>query len=704
MPKQDVAVEIYYDGAWHDLVADDDVLADTPIVIRRGDGDESAAMRPSAIELRLANDDDMYRTSNPESPLYGKAGVNTPLRVSVAGVGRGQGEITSWKAGQTRDFRRTPRRGKAWVDIEANGISWRINQWSDVVQSTMIKGMLSFGDDLIGVWPLEDDSQSTILSQLVAGGAPGTFTGDVTLGDSERPGGSAQSAKLNAGGRMTGTFIASTASGWQVSFAVKLPATPGSATYEEIFTWTDSTGRRWTWEVNNTNWGWWVYAADGTVLSNLATAWTSAPPTGWCRLRMEVSISGGTVTYEPAWYAEGGTSFTSASNTFAATSTGQPRTWVAQANTYNAGAWYTGVFAIDDPSVPLFNAGVLADFNGHVGETAGDRFDRILDDLGISHAINGTNALSARMGAQPVATLAELLREIRDTDDAVLFESKAAINLVLTLRNFRYNLDPALALDVADEHGLPNLPQEVTDDLPIHNVVTASQLNGGTYTAEDSTSIMGSAPPPAGRGEYRQTVDVNVYDEAIDLPQQAWWWLHRGTVAVPRFPQITVNLAALPAWKIAEVENATIGSVITLTGLREYTIRVHVLGYTEVIGTHSRTITFTCVPDQQFDVGTYDDAARYDSASTTLKTALGPSDTAATFRTTNSGDVWDTTATPYDVVIAGQRSTVTSMGAASLVSGAYDQPATLRRGVDGIRKALAADEPIHIATPGRWAL
>src|SRR6188474_2183521 len=159
MPKNDVAVELFYDGAWHDLVPADDVFADTPIVIQRGDGDESAAPRPSSISLRLANDDDQFRTTNPESPLYGKAGVNTPLRVLVGGVSRGQVEVSSWKAGQTRDFRANPRRGKAWVDIEGGGLLQRVGQWTEPLKSPFRRYNETL-THVIGYWPLEQDRGS----------------------------------------------------------------------------------------------------------------------------------------------------------------------------------------------------------------------------------------------------------------------------------------------------------------------------------------------------------------------------------------------------------------------------------------------------------------------------------------------------------------------------------------------------------------
>jgi hypothetical protein len=701
MPKQDVAVELYIDGAWHDIVPDEDVFADTPITIRRGNGAESAAPRPSSITLRLANDDDMYRTTNPESPLYGKAGRNTPTRTSVAGVVRGTVEASSWNADQTPDFRRTPPRGKAWVDIEGGGLTQRINQWTEKLKSPLTRQTSSY-TSLLGLWPLEDPRESTILSQVVPGVASGTYSGTVTLGDQdERPGGALSTAQIGAGAVLRGTFAATTASGWQVLFAMRLPALPGSAAYEEVFSWQDSVGRRWTWELNNANYAWRVYDTDGvTLLVNVAASYSGTEPNQWVRFRMKVTVSGATVTYEPAWYVEGSDNVFGTTGTFAGTSTGRPTSWTAQAGTYNVGGWYTNVFAVDDTTLDVTGTAAAAQaFNGHLGERAGVRFGRLMDELGLAYTVVGDVDLTRRMGTQPSDTVPNILKEIQTTEDGLIFDDIDAIALVFLTLNARLNQTPALALIPTD---LPALPKEVTDDLDPHNIVTAAQRDGAEYTARDDTGPLGTQPPPDGVGEYRQTVDVNIYDET-DLPQVANWWLYRGTVNLPRFPQVTINLAALGPAKIAEVETVDVGSVITIDGYREYTIRLYVLGWTETIGTHTRTIVFTCAPDQQFNAGEYDDGiVRYDSASTTTGASYTPTATSIVFSTTDAGDLWWTGGT-YDCICAGERFRVEAMGAAS-GSGPYTQPATVVRAVNGVRKTLPAGEPIHVATPGRYAL
>jgi hypothetical protein len=63
----------------------DDVRVADGITIRRGQPDESSSPEPGSISLTLANKDGKYSPRNPNSPLYGKIGRNTPVRVRVTG-------------------------------------------------------------------------------------------------------------------------------------------------------------------------------------------------------------------------------------------------------------------------------------------------------------------------------------------------------------------------------------------------------------------------------------------------------------------------------------------------------------------------------------------------------------------------------------------------------------------------------------------
>lgn len=81
--KQDVLVELFQSGVWHDVTADDDVRAQQPIAIIRGTGDGEQQLQPAIASLVLDNRDGRYGLRNPNSPLFGLIGRNTPLRIST---------------------------------------------------------------------------------------------------------------------------------------------------------------------------------------------------------------------------------------------------------------------------------------------------------------------------------------------------------------------------------------------------------------------------------------------------------------------------------------------------------------------------------------------------------------------------------------------------------------------------------------------
>jgi hypothetical protein len=699
--SQDLTFELFYDGAWHDITSDDDVFTQ-PIVIKRGQGDETPQLRPASVALQLANDDDRYRTSNPVSPLYGKAGLNTPARVSVGGTVRAVVEASSWSADQSRDFRRTPRRGRAWVDFEGGGLLQRIGQWDEPLRSPMYRQITSLAT-LRGYWPGEDAAAATAMSSGYPGGSPAAVS-DVTFGSGDGPAGSEKLIVLGSAGLATGAFPADIdPTAWQLSFTTDLAGADG--TERQAYIWRTSQGYYWVWQASLTTFRLTVVDSTGATLLSSGIGNGGVNPGQKIVFRMKCTLSAGTWTVEPAWYSEGSPVVVGYTDTFAGTA-GKPTGWKSTANTVMSGAFLGHVFATTTTADNLHSGEMIGAINGHSPENARNRFGRLMNELGLPWSVIGVAADSTLMGPQSADPFPEQLKEIAATEDGLIFDDVDGIGLVLMLRNARYNQTPALTLHPSD---LPGLPAELTDDLGVHNIVTAKQRGGGEATARDDTSRKGTQPPPDGVGEARETVDVNLSDPDTQLPQEANWWLRRFTVDLPRFPQVTVNLGALDPATIAQVDTVDVGSVIEIVGAREYTIRLYVLGYVETIrpadqGRVRRTIVFTCAPDQQFQVGVWDAAEHlWDARTTTLKDAADSSATSVTFRSTSSKSVWSTS-TPYDVVIAGQRNRVTAMGAPSLVSGAYEQPATLARGVDGITKPLPAGEPIRIVIQGRWAL
>ncbi len=710
-------------GVWRDVTADDDVLADTPIVIRRGQDGETPALRPSTITLRLDNGDDRFRLTNPMSPLYGLVGRNTPIRVSVDGAIRGYGKIASIVTDQTNDFRPYPRRGKAWADVTASGSLQQVVQWTQPPRSALYRAMAYSGVTPAECWPMEDPSGSQEAASA-CGGSPMTpvTTARYTLPDGSvlTPGGAPRFAdgagiagaaplvSFQGGGTLSAPVRTATFNGYAIDWVMQFQAgsDDGGTSTGNVLAWAEN-GTYVYFYVNVVKNFVTVLHADPAARSTFtssgsATAAFDVYDGAPHHFRYQVRQSGGNylaqLYIDSALYA---TADNFATPGLMAGTVGQPTAveWNPIEDNGDfmpiaAGhliIWKSGQIG---GQPPVFYA-----LNGYATERTAYRFDRVCDEQDIIHYTSGGFLSSTPMGPQRPDTFPDLLTECMITEDALIYDLRDQDGFRFLCRADRYDQTPYVELTPDD---LESLPREALDDRA-RNVVTADQRQGGDSTARDDTGPLGTQDPPNGVGEYLQKVPVNVDKPTDQLPQVANWWLRKGTVELPRYPQVTINLDKLPAYKRIQVENLDVGNVLLLSGFRENTLRLQVIGYTETLrNAEARKITFTTVPDQQYDVGKWDATdSRWDSKTSTIAAA---SRTAAswTITTTNAGDVWSTT-TPYDLIASGERVTVTAMSAVS-GTGPYVQTATVKRSMNGVAKDQTAGTPVHAWTPGEWAL
>ena len=77
----DTTVEMFYDGQWNDVTGE--VRATDPIDMVFGRRNEGASADPGSVTMKINNRHGKYSPKNPRSPLFGKIGKNTPVRVRV---------------------------------------------------------------------------------------------------------------------------------------------------------------------------------------------------------------------------------------------------------------------------------------------------------------------------------------------------------------------------------------------------------------------------------------------------------------------------------------------------------------------------------------------------------------------------------------------------------------------------------------------
>jgi hypothetical protein len=711
---QTVLVELFYNGVWNDVTADTFVAEQ--IKITRGQGDEISAPRPARTQLTFNNGTDKFRPSNPVSPLYGLAGRNTPLRVSVASAVRGVVEASSWAPDRSISSSPGSGTGRAWVDIDGGGILQRVNQWTEVLKSPFRQYNETI-TSAVGYWPAEQARGSTDLISTISGTGPAPAGNsslvDVAFDSQYKPPSSAPLMDLGqtSTARVFYSFARNAAAsptvGWQLSWAGRY-GTFGAGN-RVLISWNTIDGSAWSLTVNTGtgNMGLNALSSPATGFATIlafSSSYGSYDWSQWTLFSIDAQYSAGTTTMWVNWANADNTVSGFISTTFS----GVPSSldwWLMGTSSVDglpSGSTVGHVMGTGTSSLTgtnLFDSARRTAWTGYLNETAADRVTRLCALRNVAVTIIGTAAESWPMGAQPVDTLAGLLAECVRTEDGLLFDDRTTVGLKFRTRGNRYN-QSALALTYPGDI-YPTF-QEVLDDLGIHNIITVNQRDGGDYTLELDSGAVSTLAPPAGVGPAEQRIDVNTADEVVDLPTLAGWWLNHGTVDLPRYTAVTVNLTDRDSTFTTAVAAVDVGDRITITGYVEYVIDLIVLGYVETVGSHYRSITFTCAPGLPYLVGVLD-TDLLDSGSTVLKTGITSSGTSLTFRTSAIGDVWSTT-TPYDVLIAGERLTVTSMGAASLVSGAYDQAATCTRHVNGIVKAQLANAPITDFAPARCAL
>ncbi|MET8150255.1 hypothetical protein ACIBSW_13190 [Actinoplanes sp. NPDC049668] len=701
--QQDVVFQ-FFDPATSTWT-DQRVLTDPPIkTYRYGIPGELQAAK---IEVTLDNEDDRYDPDNPMSPLYGIVGRYTRCRVRQNDLTATQAEAASFSperslahvAGRPTPGTEPAGKGKAVCRVVAEGLLRRVLSWTTTLQSPMYRAPQRLVPRLIGHWPMEDGRDASALTNAAPNGRPGTQL-NVTFQGNDGSGGSSEVISLAADSVMTGVFAsASATAGWQLSLALQLAALPADGTLRPIIQWWCSNGYRWTFSVNNTSYQWDVVDSSGASVNSHNSAFgAGAAPNQWLIHRIKVSESGGTVTTEPAWYTEGTGTVFGVTDTFAGT-VGALTRWRIAGNAHLVDAGIGHLFAVTTTADNLQSNEITRSFDGYPGETAANRFGRLMDEEGLLWYLDGDFDDTELMGFQRAGTLQSHLEEIMRTDDALIVDERLdATGLTMITRKFRSGQTPALELQWPGDITPPL--RKITGDKDLYNHVTAANAAGGEYTAVLESGPLSTAEQPNGIGEKKQRVDVNVeLDE--QLKSIAEWYRSKGTVGRARYTDILVNVRNRPDLEEA-CQGVDVGMLITVAGLEFDTIPLLVIAIERTIETHRTIFAFTCEPADTFDVGRYDSGDKWSSATTVLGgTTYAPSATSLTLSTTSPRDRWSTTATPYDLKIAGEVVTCTAMGAAS-GSGPYTQTATVRRSVNGVRKWLSAGDEVHLANPKKW--
>jgi hypothetical protein len=279
-----------------------------------------------------------------------------------------------------------------------------------------------------------------------------------------------------------------------------------------------------------------------------------------------------------------------------------------------------------------------------------------------------------------------------------LAEARGTSALFYRAFSGRTNRSTAVSAALTD---LAAPPAPVDDDSFTINDVVVNRVNGGSYEAALTTGALSTADPGSGGvGKYEKSYTLNCYTD-LQLPYLAGWLLGLGTVNQARWPTLTFLREAVSSSLASQLLLADLDSKINIGANPTYKlyddVQQLVAGYTETISVNGHRIVFNCVSEEPYHVGVVDDGgvSRVDHAAAYTNGTLTTTATSMSVKS-NDGTLWTTDAAemPYDVIVAGERMTVTNCTGSS-----SPQTMTVTRSVNGVVKTHQANEQVTLFRP-----
>lgn len=626
-----------------------------------------------------------------------------------------------------------------WVPCQASGITRRLTQGASPLFSP-IRRDLSAADRLeldlpMGYWPCEDAEKSTTIGSGLPGGLPGVLTAasstaGIAFATNDQVIGSAPLPDFSTGGaRFTVPTTGAVPGYADILVSASFPETgSGPANNTVLFT-VDTTGSYSRWTVR------YQTAGGGTLELNAsadsgsgAPAWTAITvgpvdgANGLIYLNLQDNLPD--VSSAIYWWRfdptagdfdpvdnfhdipGSGTTFgvvrrITLSPNNDATGVAMGHVAAGHAIFSQTGPW-RGWFKADDPIL------------GPLPEDPVDRIFRLADeqDIEVNAYVGAGPVPGPALGLQKIETLVTILNQAATVDGGFVVDAREQLGLFLRTGRSMYattaaTLRQPVTLTYTSGH-LSDPLEPTDDDQHIRNDVTVNRIDGSTARATLDVGALSTLPPPNGVGRYDTSEDINTGEDS-ELPDHAAWRLHLGTWDESRYPSVRVNLAGNPTL-IPAVAAVEVGDRINLASLPAWLppgpAEQIVRGYSETLQSFGWDITFNCAVAGPYRVQILDDATygRLDSLESTLSAGATSTATSLSVAVAAGGALWTTTATrptdfPFDILIAGERMTVTAISGTS-----SPQTFTVTRSVNGVVKAQASGAAVRLYYPAVLAL
>lgn len=694
----DLSVQIWVDSSWIDITPFVYGGNRAEITVTRGRADEAGKVDRSRATLLVNNRDGQFSPRNPTSWLYGKIGRNTQMRVTIGADVRFSGEVSEWP-------QRWDTSGcDVYVPLEASGILRRLGQGASPLKSTMYRGYTSATFTPKAYWPCEDGPDATSIASAL-GGPPMELTG-------------APQFASHTGFKCSEALPTLQGSGWlgsvppytgtgkvQVWFLMHIPTGAATVGQRICTVYTTGTGpvAAWILEYAASDGGLAFKGFDGTG-AQLFTSGTIGFFANDKLLRVDIELqqNGANIDWDFATLQVGQGTGLVASGTLNANNISRCYAVRIAGGGSLGNDIAFGHVSVHDQVRSLFD--LAGELNAYIGETAGQRIQRLCAEESISFRRVGLVTLTAAMGPQLPGELVGLLQDAADADGGILYEPRDLFGLAYRSRDSLCHQNATLTLDYAAAH-LSGI-EPVDDDQQIRNDITVKRASGSA-SGSSVRAVLESGPlsvqaPPAGVGRYDEEVTLNLATD-FQLADAAGWLLHLGTVDEARYPVLELDLARAPFVASAALTPAAraldVGDRLTIDNppawLPPDQITQLAQGMVETMGNFTHRIDVNCSPETPWgQAAVYDDGvSRYSSVASTLSAGLTATATSVSVATP-LGQLWSHADGDFQIRVAGEVMTVTAVAGAS-----SPQTFTAIRSVNGVVKAHSSGEVVELEHP-----
>ena len=630
---------------------------------------------------------------------------------------RHHGEITSWP--QPRDSTGN----FAWVDIESSGALQRETQGTEEDTSLFYQhytnpdGIRQIQTDSgyyisngpfypHAYWPCEDGADSDAPTSALSGGIDAEVDGAIEFAAIDFNPSSKPIMKIENGTSVKFPTPHSTSGSYAVEFVLYAPS--GMTVPSDILhiqtTGADAMLRLVYSGTNQISAS--IYDSQGTLLDNFSF---QAALISERKVKILISSDSGGISFATMVMGDRFSTDVGSSLNNGTATTGRITAVFLEPN--HADGVYVGHVAVFDgessaqPLVEYSLNQVRNDpLNGLIGESADRRTKRIVEYREMLPYIIGDNG--KRMGRQYPDVPMGTVRMVQESDDGYVYEPRNFLGLGYRTIGSMYNTAPILELDYSNGE-LSGTFLPLIDNQGVANDVTVNNVNLGSQRYVKTSGVNNINRPPTGAGRYSSSVDASL-GRTSDALNQAAWRVFIGTNDELKVDTVTVALEngnfndgndAIQRFLTADIgDSMTIDNLPDL--LMPDQMRQLIVGYTETFDQFQHSITFNTVPGSSYQpleltaAATSTTQPKAGSDSTTLNEDLTTTETLVDVAITSGKALWTTSGVDFDIMIGGERMTVTSVSGSS-----SPQTFTCVRSVNGVVKTHSTGASVKLFKP-----